>query len=167
MRGVAGRPVRVRRLPVDGRARIASPIAGEAVPRIVSFRVEHFRGDKPPLSLGIIGESSWAVSFDDDVRVQASLDATPYSYLFAVSPNGCVELCDSTIGAGARSEVRYPTGQDYHGLKDGLGWQTFVLLVSRKPLRALTLGRNIPAGSGNPTSSTRRIASGCATTART
>ena len=123
---------------VTYRPTVAPPIAGEVVPRIVSFRVAHFRGDKPPLSLGNIGESSWTASLGDVVRVYALLDATAHCYLFTVSPNGWVELCDSTTnGADARSEVRFQTGQEYYPLTDGMGWQAYVLLVSRKPLHAL------------------------------
>jgi serine/threonine protein kinase len=112
---------------------VSSSTVGVGIPRINSFDVKHFRGNNPPQSLGVIGMSSWSTLLDDDVRVHASLDAAAHCRLIALNPDGSVQFCPPTSDAAPQADVDYPLGELYFPLTDGAGWQTFVLLVSRKP----------------------------------
>jgi serine/threonine protein kinase len=116
---------------------IDSPAPHDVAPRIVSFEVKHFRGDKPPLSLGTIGVSPGPMLFDDDVRVHARLDAPAYCFLIAFNPDGKVQLChpsEETKAPPPSDEIVYPAGDLYFPLTDGTGLQAFLLLASREPL---------------------------------
>jgi hypothetical protein len=107
-----------------------------ATPRVLSFEIRHYRGDNPPLSLGMFGVSSWTALDDDDVRVHARVDATAcYCYLIDLNPAGGVKLRhETTSDEPQQVELSYPLGEKYFPLNDGSGWQTFILLVSREPL---------------------------------
>ena len=115
----------------------ASPLGPAITLRIVSFKIDHFRGAKPPRSLGPIGESPGPILFDDDVRVHARLNAPAYCYLIALNPDGKVQLCHPLKPTEAplrADEIAYPGGNLYFPLTDGTGLQAFVLLVSSEPL---------------------------------
>jgi serine/threonine protein kinase len=104
---------------------------------IASFEVKHFRGDRPPMALGTIGDSSVPILFDDDVRVHARFSTSCYCYLIALNPDGKVQLCYPgafTEAPPRVDEFAYPPGNLYFPLNDGTGLQAFVLLASRMPL---------------------------------
>jgi hypothetical protein len=127
--------------PTPGQASAAagrgSPLAPAAAPWIVSFEVNHFRGDKPPIALGTIGKSPGPILLDDDVRVQARLSGPAYSYLIALNPDGKIRLCHPAEDGDTplpSDEIGHPTGNLYFPLNDGTGLQAFVLVASREPL---------------------------------
>jgi serine/threonine protein kinase len=112
---------------------IPTPVA----PRIVSFDIEHFRGDDPLKSFGRIGTSSEPIRDDDDVRIHAQLNVPAYFYLIALDPNGKRQLCHPskpTQRPALSDEIHYPVAMDYFPLVEGAGLQAFVLLASRRPL---------------------------------
>ena len=108
-------------------------------PRIVSFEINHFRADKRFESLGPIGESSGPILFNDEVRIRARLDVPAYFYLFALNPDGEVQLCHpskKTEPPPRLDEIVYPGGNLYFPFTDGTGFQAFVLIASSRPLPA-------------------------------
>ena len=110
----------------------------QVAPKILEFKVKHFRGDQSTVSLGTIGESPEPILFGDDVRVQAQLSAPAYCYVIALNPDGEVQLClpEDPSDPPARSElIHYPPGpKEYFMLNDGSGEQAFVLVAARRPL---------------------------------
>jgi hypothetical protein len=116
---------------------IAGPAANMAVPWIVSFEVEYFRREKPPRSLGLIGESTEPALFNDDVQVRSRLDAPAYFYLIALNADGKVQLChppEETESPSPSDAIVYPRSDYMFPLNDGVGLQAFILVVSRQPL---------------------------------
>jgi serine/threonine protein kinase len=116
---------------------ITAPEALAVAPQIVSFEINLFRGDKPPQSLGKIGESSEPILFDDDVRIHARLSAPAYCYVIALNADGKVQLCHPLNAADTpprSDEIAYPVGNLYFPLTDGIGLQAFVLIASGRAL---------------------------------
>jgi hypothetical protein len=103
----------------------------------VSMELSQHRGEKAK-PLGKIGDTSFAVQFDDDVRVHAGLSSRAYCYLLAFNPDGKVQLChprDETAPPERISTLEYPLNPaKFFSLTDGSGLQAFVLVASREPL---------------------------------
>ncbi len=106
-------------------------------PKVVSFEIEHLRGN-PPIVLGTIGLASLSAQYDDDVRILTRLDAQAYCYLIALNPDGNVRLChpsDQSLPPLKAKEVAYPSEPSKaFPLNDGIGLQAFVALAAREPL---------------------------------
>ena len=113
-----------------------NPLAASPL-RIESLTVQHYRGD-PARLLGTVGVLSRAAWFDDNVRVEARLNAPAYCYLIALNPDGSTQPCPKSAGhaaPGRTAAIVYPAeADDYYGLTDGTGLQAFVLVASRRPL---------------------------------
>jgi hypothetical protein len=105
--------------------------------RIVSLRVRHYRGE-PPVYHGDLGETSFATSFDDDLRVSARFSTRAYCYLIAFNADGKEQLCypaNRDVSPTPVEELTYPEkANNYFSLNDGVGFQVFVLAASRQPL---------------------------------
>ncbi len=134
-------------LPMTIPARRSVPSADRATstsapkPRIVAFDIRHYRGEKRPQFLGMVGRSPGPFHFDDDLRVHAQLSTPAYCYLIALNPDGERQLCYPSSAAEApppTDEIGYPLGELYFPLTDGVGLQAFVLIASRKPLPPFT-----------------------------
>jgi serine/threonine protein kinase len=108
-----------------------------AIPRIVSFQVDQFRGDSA-LAIGTIGLSGRAIRVDDDVRVSVRLDTPAYCYLIALESDGNVQPCYPSAGSERpprSAEILYPPGvSGFFGLTDGPGLHAFAAVASRRPL---------------------------------
>jgi serine/threonine protein kinase len=119
------------------RAELKPPSPTGHPPRIVSFVVDHSRGD-PPQPFGPIGLSTQPILLDDDVRVSARFDAPAYCYLIALNPDGEVQPCHpdgASVQPSPTWEIAYPSGElSYFPLTDAPGLQAFVLLASRTQL---------------------------------
>jgi Protein kinase domain len=112
------------------------PVAARPV-EIVSFQVQHYRGD-PPVLLGDLGALSTRTLADDDVKVRAQLSRPGYFYLLAFLPNGKAEPCfpkDPGAAPPPLAGLVYPPGENVlYGLTDGVGLEAFALFVSAEPL---------------------------------
>lgn len=80
---------------------------------------------------------------DDDLRIEAQFDKAHYCFLFALNPDGVVQLCypegDDEAWDQIQSEpirqLRYPSDSGLgFPFTDGIGQQAFVLIRSENPL---------------------------------
>ncbi len=126
-----------------------NPLAASPL-RIESLTVQHYRGD-PARLRGTIGVLSQVARFNDNVRVEARLNAPAYCYLIALNPDGSTQLCPKSAehaSPGRTAAIVYPAeADDYYGLTDGTGLQAFVLVASRRPLPSFA---SWPARAGLP-----------------
>jgi tRNA A-37 threonylcarbamoyl transferase component Bud32 len=120
---------------------VAKPAAVAPAPkplRIVSLRVNHYRGSQTVVDLGALGERSQQAREGDDVRVRAELSEPAYCYLIAYNANGEEQLCypaDDKELPAKLATLDYPRAEyTYFGETDGPGLQAFVLVASREPL---------------------------------
>jgi serine/threonine protein kinase len=106
-------------------------------PRVVSFRVGHYRGPEAEL-VGQIGLNDFSARFDDDVRVHAELEDPAHCLLLAFNPDGKEQLCvpkDPNLPPPLTARLDYPPETNkYFSLTDGTGLQAFVIVASRQPL---------------------------------
>ncbi len=116
---------------------VRAPAETLPAPAIVSFRVMHFRGNKPPRALGAVGDSVESIVFDDDAQVHAEFERPAHFFLLALNPDGAIQLCHPTQPdqpPPSTDRIVYPPGGMYFPFIDGVGLQVFVLLASRRPL---------------------------------
>lgn len=84
---------------------------------------------------------------DDDLRIELQFEEPVYCFLFALNPNGAVQLCYphpdpetyeeslDEVQAEAISDLKYPEiVNEGFAFTDGAGQQAFILVSSKKPL---------------------------------
>lgn len=84
---------------------------------------------------------------DDDLRIELQFEEPVYCFLFALNPDGAVQLCYphpdpetyeeslDEVQADAISELKYPASENEgFAFTDGPGQQAFILVSSKKPL---------------------------------
>jgi len=119
-------------------AKLFRPVPVLAPLDVVSFYVEHYRGERPTIHLGTLGIDSDAAHQEDDVRIHARLSEPAYCYLLALNTDGSIQLRypkQEDTKPGQTAEVVYPVDPlDYFGLTDGSGLQAFLMVAARRPL---------------------------------
>ena len=93
-----------------------------------------------------------APRLDDDIRVTARFSRPVYCFLFALNPDGSVQLCypesDTEVQPAPLLRLKYPSDEDLaFGLTDGTGHQAFVLATSDTPLPSFS---RVAVGRANP-----------------
>lgn len=106
----------------------------------------HFMNKSETRSSGRLFENG-PVREDDDLRIEVQFEEPVYCFLFALNPDGAVQLCypypDSEtyeesldeVQAVAISDLKYPAIENEgFAFTDGAGQQAFILVSSKKPL---------------------------------
>ena len=75
---------------------------------------------------------------DDDLRIEVDVSEPAYCFLFALNPDGNIQLCYPEMEQMPPERIdrlAFPQQKDLaFGLTDGAGYQVFVLVASKKPL---------------------------------
>jgi serine/threonine protein kinase len=115
----------------------SAPVRSAADLQVVGLTIRHHRGE-PSVDVGLLGFSSLAARFEDDVCIHVWLNQPGYCYLLAFNPDGKEQPChprDEAVPPTQSQSFVYPAEPDsYFPLNDGVGLQAFVLLASRGPL---------------------------------
>ncbi len=117
--------------------RPADPNPGPPI-GVKTFEVE-LHGHDSNRKLGLVGSTAFEGKFqDNDVRITATLDRRGYAYVLGLNPDGKVQSCypeDPQIPPPFSAQIDTPSNpKEGFGLTDGVGLQSYVLIVSSKPL---------------------------------
>ena len=86
-----------------------------------------------------------ASQVDDDLRIDVDFSEPAYSFLFALNPDGQIQLCYPELDETPpepKEHLGFPQERDLaFGLTDGAGYQVFCLVASSKPLPAFNQWR--------------------------
>ncbi len=124
----------------------ANPIPTASAGLLPGAKFTHFMNNSSPRASGRLFENG-PVREDDDLRIELQFEEPVYCFLFALNPDGAVQLCyphpdpetyDESLDevqADAITELKYPANENEgFAFTDGAGQQAFVLVSSKKPL---------------------------------